>query len=168
MFVQDADRVCVTAAVIRYETHGRRRNGVTTTFLQDRLSVGESCPVFVSRNPDFRLPIDPSLPIVMIGPGTGLAPFRAFIQERSKCRCFSSSHLSHFSIRLCQSCDVSLEIKREVIRTVLCYDVYDICAQNPSLFMFFSFHFPLFFHFYSFSVVICFCFVSSSYSWLSV
>jgi len=74
--------------VVRYETYGRSRSGVTTSYLQDRLSLGESCPVFVSRNPDFRLPSDPSLPIVMIGPGAGLAPFRAFIQERSKYRCF--------------------------------------------------------------------------------
>ena len=85
--------MCVTAAVVRYETHGRRRHGVTTTFLQDRLIVGESCPVFISRNPDFRLPDDQSLPIVMIGPGTGLAPFRAFLQERSKYHSYSSSCL---------------------------------------------------------------------------
>jgi len=73
----------VTAAVIRYKTHGRRRHGVTTTFLQDRLHVGSQCPIFISRNPDFRLPSDTSLPLIMVGPGTGLAPFRAFIQERS-------------------------------------------------------------------------------------
>jgi len=69
---------------VRYCTRGRDRVGIATTFLQDRLSIGESCPVFISQNPDFRLPSDGSLPIIMIGPGTGLAPFRAFIQERSK------------------------------------------------------------------------------------
>lgn len=83
--------MCVTAAVIRYTTHGRHRRGVATTYLQDRIAVGQSCPVFISRNPDFRLPTNPSLPIVMIGPGTGLAPFRAFIQERGKYHsCYSS------------------------------------------------------------------------------
>lgn len=82
--MQDPNTVCVTAAVVRYKTHGRDRLGVTTTFLQDRLSVGQSCPVFISQNPDFRLPADGSAPIIMVGPGTGLAPFRAFIQERSK------------------------------------------------------------------------------------
>lgn len=84
MGVQDCGTVCVTAAVIRYETHGRRRQGVATTFLQDRLNIGETCPAFISRNPDFRLPADLSLPVIMVGPGTGLAPFRAFIQERGK------------------------------------------------------------------------------------
>ena len=74
--------MCVTAAVVRYKTLGRVRGGVTTTFIQDRLHVGQSCPVFISRNPDFRLPSDGALPVVMVGPGTGLAPFRAFIQER--------------------------------------------------------------------------------------
>lgn len=72
----------VCAAVVRYSTLGRLRTGVATTFMQDRLSVGAQCPVFISHNPDFRLPLDASRPVVMIGPGTGLAPFRAFIQER--------------------------------------------------------------------------------------
>lgn len=80
--VVDPNRVCVTAAVLRYQTLGKDRCGVTTTFLQDRLCVGQSCHVFVSPNPNFRLPDDSSLPVIMIGPGTGLAPFRAFIQER--------------------------------------------------------------------------------------
>ena len=82
----------MTVAVVRYSTHGRRRRGVTTTFLQERLVVGESCPVFISRNPDFRLPTDPSLPIIMIGPGAGLAPFRAFIQERGKYCCNNNNN----------------------------------------------------------------------------
>jgi len=72
----------VTAAVLRYRTLGRERTGVTTTFLADRIATNQSCPVFISRNPDFRLPEDGSKPIVMIGPGTGIAPFRAFVQER--------------------------------------------------------------------------------------
>lgn len=84
---QNADTVCVTAAIVRYNTNGRQRSGVTTTFLQDRLSIGQACPVFISENPDFRLPLDKSLPIILIGPGTGIAPFRAFIQERSKLVC---------------------------------------------------------------------------------
>jgi len=89
--VQDGGRVCVTVAVVRYVSHARQRHGVATTYLQDRLSISQSCPVFISRNPDFRLPADQSRPVVMIGPGTGLAPFRAFIQERSKYHSYSSS-----------------------------------------------------------------------------
>jgi sulfite reductase (NADPH) flavoprotein alpha-component len=80
--------VCVTAAVVRYETVGQQREGVTTTYLQDRCHVGDECPVFISQNPDFRLPSDGSVPVIMIGPGTGLAPFRAFIQERRKTALF--------------------------------------------------------------------------------
>ena len=76
------DSVAVCAAVIRYHLRDRPRTGVCTTFLQDRVAVGEICPVFISHNPDFRLPSDGEVPIIMIGPGTGLAPFRAFIQER--------------------------------------------------------------------------------------
>ncbi|KAL3856423.1 hypothetical protein ACJMK2_011185 [Sinanodonta woodiana] len=78
----DSKTVCVTAAVVRYELLGIPRTGVTTTFLQDRLEVGEKCPVFMSRNPDFRLPGDHKIPVILVGPGTGIAPFRAFIQER--------------------------------------------------------------------------------------
>ena len=92
--MQDSSKVSVTAAVIRYNTHGRRRLGLTTTFLQDRLNIGESCPVFISRNPDFRLPADLSLPVIMVGPGTGLAPFRAFMQERG-------NHFRHFLVFVC-------------------------------------------------------------------
>ena len=82
--LQDISTICVTAAVVRYETLGKRRTGVTTTFLQDRLPVSAKCPVFISRNPEFRLPESPDVHVIMIGPGTGIAPFRAFIQERGK------------------------------------------------------------------------------------
>ena len=70
------------AAVVRYTLQATPRTGVCTTFIQDRFSVGEKCPVFISRNPDFRLPLSGDVPAIMIGPGTGIAPFRAFIQER--------------------------------------------------------------------------------------
>jgi sulfite reductase (NADPH) flavoprotein alpha-component len=76
-------RVAVTVAVVRYETLGLPRTGVCSTFLSDRAPLAEASHVFFSSNPDFRLPADPSLPLVMVGPGTGLAPFRAFIQHRA-------------------------------------------------------------------------------------
>eukprot|EP01137_Pigoraptor_chileana_P012408 Opistho-2@64785 len=75
-------RVSVTAAVVRYDSLGKARTGVCTTFLQDRRNISEECPVFIGKNPEFRLPTNGSLPIIMVGPGTGLAPFRAFLQER--------------------------------------------------------------------------------------
>lgn len=74
--------VCITAAVVRYTTLDRSRTGVATTFLNDRLHIGDMCPVFMSRNPDFRLPSNNEVPVILIGPGTGIAPFIAFIQER--------------------------------------------------------------------------------------
>ena len=70
------------AAIVRYSLQDEPRTGVCTTFLQDRFSTGDQAPVFISHNPDFRLPADPSVPIILIGPGTGIAPFRAFLQER--------------------------------------------------------------------------------------
>ena len=67
---------------VRYETHGRNRGGVASTHLADRRRVGDSLRVYVKPNPHFRLPADPATPVIMIGPGTGVAPFRAFMQER--------------------------------------------------------------------------------------
>ena len=75
------NKVCVTVAVVRYKTLGRKRTGVATTYLQDRLDIGETMPAFISHNPEFRLPSSRS-PVIMVGPGTGIAPFMAFIQER--------------------------------------------------------------------------------------
>lgn len=82
--IVDNNTVCVTAAVVRYKLLGQPREGVTTTYLQDRLEVRDRCPVFMSRNPDFRLPSNNNVPVILIGPGTGIAPFRAFIQEKEK------------------------------------------------------------------------------------
>ena len=67
---------------VRYAAHGRARGGVASTWMADRRRVGERVPVYVKANPHFRLPGDGGVPIVMIGPGTGVAPFRAFLQER--------------------------------------------------------------------------------------
>lgn len=76
------DSVHLTVAALRYESHGRQRKGVASTFLTERLPVGESVPVFVHVAKGFRLPEDPATPVIMVGPGTGVAPFRAFLQER--------------------------------------------------------------------------------------
>ena len=67
---------------VRYSTHGRSRTGVASTHIADRRRVGDHLGIHIKANPHFRLPADPATPIIMIGPGTGVAPFRAFMQER--------------------------------------------------------------------------------------
>ena len=76
------DQVHITVATVRYESHGRLRKGVCSTFLAERVPVGGSVPVFFHVAKGFRLPEDGDIPIIMVGPGTGIAPFRAFLQER--------------------------------------------------------------------------------------
>ncbi|HET8790628.1 MAG TPA: assimilatory sulfite reductase (NADPH) flavoprotein subunit, partial [Modicisalibacter sp.] len=78
------DEVHLTVGVVRYETHGRARGGVTTTYLADRVQPGDTVPIYIDRNKNFKLPHDDETPIVMVGPGTGIAPFRAFLQEREE------------------------------------------------------------------------------------
>ncbi|MDQ6654652.1 MAG: sulfite reductase subunit alpha [Verrucomicrobiota bacterium] len=74
------DTVHFTIDVIRYESHGRKRQGVCSSFIADRAD-DVPVPVYPSSS-KFRLPEDPQTPIIMVGPGTGVAPFRAFLQER--------------------------------------------------------------------------------------
>lgn len=76
------EEVHLTVAAVRYQQRERLREGVGSTWLTDRLALDETAPVFIDTNKNFRLPSDPNVPIVMIGPGTGVAPFRAFMQER--------------------------------------------------------------------------------------
>jgi sulfite reductase (NADPH) flavoprotein alpha-component len=76
------DNVQTTVRVIRYDSHGRNRQGVASGHLGDRAGVGETMPIFLHSNANFRLPEDNSAPVIMIGPGTGIAPFRAFLEER--------------------------------------------------------------------------------------
>jgi sulfite reductase (NADPH) flavoprotein alpha-component len=73
--------VHLTVGIVRYALDGKLRKGVCSTFLADRVNEG-SLPVFVHKSPNFRLPKDSSLPVIMVGPGTGIAPFRAFLEER--------------------------------------------------------------------------------------
>ncbi|MFC4766024.1 assimilatory sulfite reductase (NADPH) flavoprotein subunit [Effusibacillus consociatus] len=78
------DEVHLTIRKVRYEAHGRYRYGVCSNYIADRLKAGDSLPVFVHHNPNFKLPQNPDTPIIMIGPGTGVAPFRAFLGEREE------------------------------------------------------------------------------------
>lgn len=76
------DEVHLTVGVVRYDANDRPRKGVCSTYLADRIEEGEKADVFVTPNKSFKLPSDPNTPIIMIGPGTGIAPFRAFLEER--------------------------------------------------------------------------------------
>ena len=76
------DSVETTVRVIRYDAHGRERQGLCSGHMGERSPVGSTMPIFLHANGNFRLPEDTSAPIIMIGPGTGLAPFRAFLEER--------------------------------------------------------------------------------------
>ncbi len=75
------DHIHLTVASVRYHSTGRMRGGVCSTFLADR---GGSAKIFLQPNKSFRVPSDDSTPMIMVGPGTGLAPFRAFLQERER------------------------------------------------------------------------------------
>ena len=74
------EEVHLTVAVVRYDTHGRKRKGVCSSYLAER--VGDSIPCYFHPNKNFKLPEESDKPIIMVGPGTGIAPFRAFIEER--------------------------------------------------------------------------------------
>jgi len=75
-------RVSLTVDAVRYPVAGRTRLGVASTFLAGRVKPGDRIKIYVQKAQHFALPGDPSRPIIMIGPGTGIAPFRAFLQER--------------------------------------------------------------------------------------
>lgn len=77
------DEVHLTVAAVRYQAHGRARKGVCSTFLADLVKPGDKVPVFVQPNKNFRLPADGSTPVIMVGPGTGIAPFRSFVEHRA-------------------------------------------------------------------------------------
>jgi sulfite reductase (NADPH) flavoprotein alpha-component len=76
------DQVHFVVASVRYESYRRKREGVASTYLADRLDRNAPVPMFVHVAKGFRLPEDTDQPIIMVGPGTGVAPFRAYLQER--------------------------------------------------------------------------------------
>lgn len=76
------ENVHLTIASVRYESHGRKRQGVASTYLANRTEQDSPVPVFVHTAKGFRLPTELSTDIIMVGPGTGVAPFRAYLQER--------------------------------------------------------------------------------------
>jgi sulfite reductase (NADPH) flavoprotein alpha-component len=78
------EQVHFMIASVRYQSHGRKRQGVASTYLADRVKQSARIPMFVHVAKGFRLPQDPSTPIIMVGPGTGVAPFRAYLHERKQ------------------------------------------------------------------------------------
>ncbi len=78
------DEVHLTIGALRYDAHGRARTGVCSGQCAERSQAGDQLPVFVQRNENFRLPNNPDTPVIMIGAGTGVAPYRAFLQEREE------------------------------------------------------------------------------------
>lgn len=76
------DEVHLTVARVGYEAHGRKRYGVCSTFLADRVYPEGEVKVFLQQAKHFKLPEDTARPVIMVGPGTGIAPFRAFLEER--------------------------------------------------------------------------------------
>ncbi|MDX1541680.1 MAG: flavodoxin domain-containing protein, partial [Geminicoccaceae bacterium] len=76
------DEAHLLVSRVRYESLGRERHGVASGHVADRLKAGDRALIYVKPNKYFRLPADPNRPVIMIGPGTGVAPFRAFLQER--------------------------------------------------------------------------------------
>ncbi|MEV5116757.1 assimilatory sulfite reductase (NADPH) flavoprotein subunit [Peribacillus frigoritolerans] len=78
------DEVHLTIGAVRYESHGRERKGVCSILCADRLQPGDLLPIYIQHNQNFKQPKNPDTPIIMVGPGTGIAPFRSFIQDREE------------------------------------------------------------------------------------
>lgn len=78
------DEVHLTIGAVRYEAHGRERKGVCSVLCSERLQPGDTIPVYLQSNKNFKLPQNQETPIIMVGPGTGVAPFRSFMQEREE------------------------------------------------------------------------------------
>ncbi|MEC1039144.1 assimilatory sulfite reductase (NADPH) flavoprotein subunit [Bacillus licheniformis] len=83
-FAANPDEVHLTIGAVRYNAHGRDRKGVCSVLCAERLQPGDTLPVFIQPNKNFKLPENPETPIIMVGPGTGVAPFRSFMQEREE------------------------------------------------------------------------------------
>ncbi|MGJ5834902.1 assimilatory sulfite reductase (NADPH) flavoprotein subunit [Bacillus altitudinis] len=78
------EEVHLTIGAVRYDAHGRERQGVCSILCAERVQPGDTLPVYIQHNQNFKLPQDPDAPIIMVGPGTGIAPFRSFMQEREE------------------------------------------------------------------------------------
>lgn len=75
-------QIDLSVRVVKYESHGRNRAGVCSSHIGERTPKGGILPIFIHSNQLFRLPSDPEVPVIMVGPGTGVAPFRAYLQHK--------------------------------------------------------------------------------------
>lgn len=87
------EEVHLTVGVVKYEINERERQGVCSIHLAQHTEPGDKLAVYVHKNNNFRLPNDPNIPIIMIGPGTGIAPYRAFMEEREEAEVSGESWL---------------------------------------------------------------------------
>lgn len=78
------DEVHITVGAVRYEAHERTRKGVCSVQLAERVQPGDTVPIYLKKNPNFKFPFDEDTPVIMIGPGTGVAPFRSYMQAREE------------------------------------------------------------------------------------
>ncbi len=78
------EEVHLTIRKVEYDAHGRERKGVCSVYASERLEPGDKVPIFIQHNPNFKLPANPETPVIMVGPGTGVAPFRSFMEEREE------------------------------------------------------------------------------------
>ncbi|WP_410515155.1 assimilatory sulfite reductase (NADPH) flavoprotein subunit [Paenibacillus sp. BR2-3] len=78
------DEVHLTVRAVRYHAHGRERYGVCSIYCAERVQPGDTLPIYIQHNQNFKLPSNPDVPVIMIGPGTGVAPFRSFLEEREE------------------------------------------------------------------------------------
>ncbi|WP_054706129.1 assimilatory sulfite reductase (NADPH) flavoprotein subunit [Bacillus sp. JCM 19041] len=83
-YAAEPDEVHLTVSAVRYDSHGRERAGVCSVQCAERKAPGDTLPIFIQRNENFRLPEKKETPIIMVGPGTGVAPFRSFLEEREE------------------------------------------------------------------------------------
>lgn len=78
------DEVHITVGAVRYNAHGRDRTGVCSVQFAERIQEADTVPIYLKRNPNFKFPQNEETPVIMIGPGTGVAPFRSYMQEREE------------------------------------------------------------------------------------
>jgi sulfite reductase (NADPH) flavoprotein alpha-component len=83
-FTAHPDEVHITVSRVQYQHKERTHRGVASNFIAEQLQPGETIPVFIESNESFRLPENSDTPVIMVGPGTGIAPFRAFVEERTE------------------------------------------------------------------------------------